>query len=58
MDKTTNAVIFPNTIFITLIDYIDIRKFIKSENMPVLIRLGNINERQTMYIHVKEYGYA
>jgi len=58
MDKTTNAVIFPNTIFITLIDYIDIKKFIKSENMPVLIKLGKINERQTMYIHVKEYGYA
>jgi len=58
MDKTTNAVIFPNTIFITLIDYIDVKKFIKSENMPVLIKLGKINERQTMYIHVKEYGYA
>lgn len=58
MDKTTNAVIFPNTMFITLIDYIDVKKFIKSENMPVLIKLGKINERQTMYIHVKEYGYA
>lgn len=58
MDKTTNAVIFPNTMFITLIDYIDIRKFIKSENMPVLIKLGKINDRQTMFIHVKEYGYA
>lgn len=58
MDKTTNAVIFPNTMFITLIDYIDIRKLIKSENMPVLIKLGKINDRQTMFIHVKEYGYA
>lgn len=58
MDKTTNAVIFPNTMFITLIDYIDVKKFIKSENMPVLIKLGKINDRQTMYIHVKEYGYA
>lgn len=58
MDKTTNAVIFPNTMFITLIDYIDIKKLIKSENMPVLIKLGKINDRQTMFIHVKEYGYA
>lgn len=58
MDKTTNAVIFPNTMFITLIEYIDVKKFIKSENMPVLIKLGKINDRQTMYIHVKEYGYA
>ena len=58
MAQATNVMMFPNTVFITLIDYIDIKKFIKSENMPVLIKLGKINERQTMYIHVKEYGYA
>lgn len=58
VEKINSMILFPNTLFITLIDYIDVKSFITLENMPVLIKIGKINERQTMFIHVKEYGYA